>query len=507
MVSTTLNHRQSHFINYSFDYTRPPVIVNRFIRKSYFAQMLTFFRFNTAFHVFSLLILLIVIKIPFAGDKLPTLLTELEWMLVGQKMHDDQALYKEIWTSVSPLSAWVYYLIDLTFGRNQFVYEFIAVLVTFLQALYFTFIVNTRGSFMEKNYAPGLFYVLLMNLSFDMTKLSPALLSTTFLLFALNKIIKQMERREGVSDEVFEVGLYIGIAALFHHPTVIFIVWAIAALLLYTNANIRQHSLSILGFVLPLFMVSLYFYYYDTFDEFKYNWLGGLFNIRQYSLEDFKSALIAIAIPAAIATLGFLRLARASRYNSFQQRTQQMMLLWAITGVLALLLSPNVAPMQFIIFVPCFAFLITGYFLHMKGSSTPELLFTVLFLAIIFIQYQGVRPFIGSGYEQLSDMRAKPMNLPDLMKEQKMLVIGERIDEYKYGQAATCYLNWDLSKIDLQNPDNYESIINIFDNFKEDSPTIIIDKENVVPKIFQRIPELAKDYKTTNLKGVYQRIR
>ncbi len=469
--------------------------------------MLTFFRFNTAFHILSLLILIIVIKRPFAGDKLPTLLPELEWMLVGQKMHDGQALYKEIWTSVSPLSAGVYYLIDLTFGRTQFVYEFIAILVTFLQAIYFTFIVNTRNSYLEKNYAPGLFYILLMNLSFDMTKLSPALLSTTFLLLALNKIIKQMERREGVSDEVFEVGLYIGIAALFHNPTIIFILWAVASLLLYTNANLRQHSLSLLGFVLPLFIVSLYFYYYDTFNEFQFNWLGGLFNIRQYSLEDFKSALIAIAIPIAMATLGFFRLARASRYNSFQQRTQQMMLLWAITGVLALLLSTNVAPMQFIIFVPCFAFLITGYFLHMKGTSNPEMLFTVLFVAILFIQYQGVRPLFGKGYEQLSDMRAKPIELPEMMKNQKILVIGERIDEYKYGQAATCYLNWDLSKIDLQNPDNYESIINIFDNFKKDSPTIIIDKEQVIPKIFKRIPELAKDYKASNLKNVYQRVR
>ncbi|MCU0323951.1 MAG: hypothetical protein MUF45_01680 [Spirosomaceae bacterium] len=467
--------------------------------------MLTFFRFNTAFHILSLLLLILLIKIPFAGDKLPILLPELEWMLVGQKMHEGQALYKEIWTSVSPLSAMVYYLIDVTFGRSQFVYEFIAVLVTFLQAIYFTFIVNTRNSFLEKNYAPGLVYVLLMNLSFDMTKLSPALLSTTFLLFAFNKLIKQMERREGVSDEVFEVGLYIGFASLFHNPTIIFIVWAVVALLFFTNANLRQHFLSLLGFVLPLFMAALYFYYYDTFNEFKYNWLGGLFNIRNYSLEDFKSALIAIAIPVLLSVLGFLRLVRANRYNSFQQRTQQMMLLWAITGVLALLLSPNVAPMQFIIFIPCFAFLITGYFLHMKGTAIPELLFTGLFIAILFIQYQGVKPVMGSGYEQLTDMRAKPMDLPELMKNQKMLVIGERIDEYKYGQAATCYLNWDLSKIDLQNPDNYESVINIFDNFKKDPPTLIIDKENVIPKIFKRIPELAKDYSATNIKGVYQR--
>jgi hypothetical protein len=467
--------------------------------------LLTFFRLNSLFHVFSLLLLVVIIKLPFFGEKLPMLLPELEWMLVGEKIHNGSSLYKGVWTNVGPLSAFIYWAIDFSFGRSQSVYEFIALLITYFQALYFTFVCNTRQTFLEKNYAPGLIYVLIMSLSFDMSKLSPVLLSTTFLLFAFNKLIKQMERREGVSDEVFEVGLYIGIAALFHQPTMIFIAWSISSLIFFTNANLRQHFLAILGFILPLFLAGLYFYFYDSLDEFKYNWFNGIFKIKQYSIEDFKSAFLSIAVPAALAIFGFLRQSQASRYNSYQQRTQQIMLIWGISGLLALFLSPNVAPMQFIILVPFFAFFITGFFLHLKGAFLPEALFTLLFVFIVFVQYQGVTPFFGKGFEQLADMRIKPQELPDLMKGQKMLVIGERIDEYKYGESATCYLNWELSKIDLENPDNYESIINIFDNFKKEPPTIIIDKQNVVPKIFQRIPALASDYKATNIKGIYQR--
>jgi hypothetical protein len=447
----------------------------------------------------------ILLKLPFLGDKLPILLPELEWMVVGEKIHDGSFLYKELWTNVGPLSAFIYWLIDLSFGRIQFAYEFIAILIVYFQALYFTFTCNTRQTYLEKNYAPGLVYILLMSLSFDMSKLSPVLLATTFLLFAFNKIVKQMERREGVSDEVFEIGLYIGIAVLFHQPSMVFILWSTACLVFFTNANLRQHFLALLGFAIPLFLVTLYFYFNDSIEEFRYNWFNGIFRIKQYSLEDFKSALLAISIPTILAILGFLRQTQASRYNSYQQRTQQIMLLWAVVALLALFLSPNVAPMQFIIFVPCFAFFVTGFFLHFRGAFFPELTFMFVFIAILLIQYQGVTPIFGKGFEQLSDMRIKPKPLPELMKGQKMLVIGERIDEYKLGKSATCYLNWDLSKIDLENPDNYESIINIFDNFKKDPPTIIIDKQNVVPKIFQRIPALAVDYKTTSIKGVYQR--
>ncbi|WP_229239409.1 hypothetical protein [Emticicia agri] len=467
--------------------------------------MLTFFRLNTLFHILSLLLLVIILKLPFLGDKLPILLPELEWMLVGEKIHDGSFLYKELWTNVGPLSAFIYWLIDFSFGRVQFAYEFIAILIIYFQALYFTFTCNTRQTYLEKNYAPGLIYILLMSLSFDMSKLSPVLLATTFLLFAFNKIVKQMERREGVSDEVFEIGLYIGIAVLFHQPSMVFILWSTACLVFFTNANLRQHFLALLGFAIPLFLITLYFYFYDSIDEFKYNWFNGIFRIKQYSLEDFQSALLAITVPTILAFLGFLRQTQVSRYNSYQQRTQQIMLIWAVVALLALFLSPNVAPMQFIIFVPCFAFFVTGFFLHFRGGVIPDLVFMVVFIGIVFVQYQGVTPIFGKGFEQLSDMRVKPKELPELMKGQKMLIIGERIDEYKLGKSATCYLNWDLSKIDLENPDNYESIINIFDNFKKDPPTIIIDKQNVVPKIFQRIPALAVDYRTTTIKGIYQR--
>ncbi len=467
--------------------------------------MLTFFRLNSLFHIFSLLFLVVIIKVPFLGHKLPILLPELEWMLVGEKIHNGQFLYKEVWTNVGPLASFVYWAIDVSFGRSQFIYEFIAILITYFQALYFTFVCNTRQTYLEKNYASGLIYVLLMSLSFDMSKLSPVLLSTTFLLFAFNKLVKQMERREGVSDEVFEIGLYIGIASLFHQPTMVFIFWIMSSLVFFTNANLRQHFLAILGFSLPLLLAGLYFYLNGSLDEFKYNWFNGIFKIKQYSVEDFKSAFIAITVPSALAVFGFLRQTQVSKYNSYQQRTQQIMLIWGIASLIALFLSPNVAPMQFIIFVPFFAFFITGFFLHLKGVFLPELLFTLLFLFIIFVQYQGVTPIFGKGFEQLADMRVKPKEIPERMKGKKMLVIGERIDEYAFGQSATCYLNWDLSKIDLENPDNYESIINIFDNFKKDPPTIIIDKQNVIPQIFKRIPALAAEYQKTNMEGIYQR--
>jgi hypothetical protein len=67
---------------------------------------------------------------------------------------------------------------------------------------------------------------------------------------------------------------------------------------------------------------------------------------------------------------------------------------------------------------------------------------------------------------------------------------------------ATGYLSWSLAKKDFENPNNYLSLSNIYNNFKKDMPEVIIDRENVIPAIFKNMPELRAKYKTAE-KGIY----
>ena len=80
------------------------------------------------------------------------------------------------------------------------------------------------------------------------------------MLIALNVALRQIEKRDGVGDDVFETGLFIGIATLFYLPSFVFIFWAILVLFLYTGINIRQMFMVILAFLLPIFFTYLFFY-------------------------------------------------------------------------------------------------------------------------------------------------------------------------------------------------------------------------------------------------------
>ncbi len=468
--------------------------------------MLRFFQSYFPYQYISLLGLLLLIRLPLLLHPLPLLIPELNWMLVGEQMSQGNLLYRDIWDSLSPLSALVYWGIDSVFGRSPLMLYGAATLVSIFQIVYFNYLTNNRDVYPDRSFWPGLIYMLFMHLSFDCLTLSPVLMSTSFLLLAFGTLIKQMDRR-GATDEVFEVGFYIGIAALFYLPSALFILWAIMSLLFYTGATFRQYSLSLFGFLFPFAATVLFYYLWDSLDDFNRNLLSSVFRVRQYSLSDFQSLAASLFIPLGLGVLGFLSLFnRPGRYVNFQQRVQQIMAIWFLIAVLTIALMPFLAPMVFLTFVPPMAYFAYYYFENIRKAWLAEITFLIAFSLMLLLFYQGALGLIpGAGLGRLSSLQVRESPLPNDIKNRRVLIIGEDLSAYRQNQLATPYLNWDLAKYDLKNLDNYESVINVFDHFRQDPPDYIIDRENVVEKLFQRAPALALRYEKTATPGVYKR--
>jgi hypothetical protein len=437
---------------------------------------------------------------------MPLLIPELNWLIVGEQISQGDLLYRDIWDSISPLSALVYWGFNGLFGRSMLALHGAATLVSVFQIVYFNYLTNNRDVYPDRSFWPGLLYMLFMHLSFDCLTLSPVLMSTSFLLLAFGTLIKQMDRR-GATDEVFEVGFYIGIAALFYLPSALFILWALLSLLFYTGATFRQYSLSLFGFLFPFAATVLFYYLFDSLDDFNRNLLASVFRVRQYSLSDFQSLIASLVIPLGLGVLGFLSLfSRAGRFVNFQQRVQQIMAIWFVIAFLTVALMPFLAPMMFLSFVPPMAYFAFYYFENVRKAWLAELAFLFAFALMLLLFYQGALGLIpGAELGRLSSLQVQPSPLPDAIKNERVLIIGEDLSAYRQNRLATPYLNWDLAKYDLKNLDNYESVINVFDHFRKDPPDYIIDRENVVEKLFQRAPALAMRYEKTATAGVYKR--
>jgi len=465
--------------------------------------MLSFFKVNAVYQIFSLLILLVLIRVPVYLVGLPELIPELQWMLVGEQINKGFVMYSEIWDNTAPLSALVYAGLDGLFGRSQTVYQLAALAVASFQVIYFNVMINNRDIFAKRNYVPGLIYLLFLNISFDCCTLSPVLMATTFVLMSFGTMVRQISRLQA-TDEVFEIGFLIGMASLFYPPACIFILWAIASLVFFSGATLRQHSLSIFGFLFPLLLTALFFYLDGTYEAFSRNFISSVFQIRQYNLNDFKTLLATLLLPFGLGILGFLRLVNAFGFNNFQIRCQQVMMLWAIVGIFSIGLMPFLAPMQFIIFVPALAFFTINFFNTFKKQWLAELIFLGAFSAILLIHYQAVYATGSEGFVQLKNLKLG-QKVDVKIQNKRVLVLGDGMEEYKNNYAATPYLNWNLAKYELENLDNYDNVISILRNFEKDSPDIIIDKVNLAPKLFKRIPALERRYKLVE-KGVYKRV-
>lgn len=468
--------------------------------------MLRFFQSYFSYQYVFLLGLLVLIRLPLLLHPFPLLIPELNWMIVGEQMSQGNLLYRDIWDSVSPLSALVYWGIDSIFGRSPVVLHGAATLVSVFQIVYFNYLTNVRDLYPDRSFWPGLLYMLFMHLSFDCLTLSPVLMSTSWLLLAFGTLIRQMDRR-GATDEVFEVGFYIGIAALFYLPSALFILWAIVSLLFYTGATFRQYSLSVFGFLFPFAATVLFYYMCDSLDDFNRNLLASVFRVRQYSLSDFQSLFASLLIPLGLGVLGFLSLFnRTGGYVNFQQRVQQIMAIWFVVAVLTIGLMPFLAPMAFLSFVPPMAYFTYYYFENIRKGWLAETSFSIAFLLMLLLFYQGALGLIpGAELGRLSTLQVKPSPLPGNIRDRNVLIIGEDLSAYRQNRLATPYLNWDLAKYDLKNLDNYESVINVFDHFRQDPPDYIVDREKVVDKLFQRAPAIAAQYEKTSVADVYKR--
>ena len=467
--------------------------------------MLSFFRSNAVIQVFSLLLLLVLVRLPAYLTGLPLLVPELQWMLLGEQLHKGLLLYVDVWDSTAPLAALVYAGLDAVFGRSQTAYEAVALLVSAIQVVYFNGILNRRGAFPERTFLPGLMYLVVLSTSVDCFTLSPALMATLFLLLALGTLLKQLDRTQ-TSDEVFEIGFYSAVALLFYPPAGLFIAWAVVSLLLYSGASFRQHSLLAFGFLFPLVLTALYYYLNGHYDDFSRIFLNSLLQIRQYNLNDFRSLLLAVVLPLTVAVLGFFRMLNYKRFTNFQTRVQQVMVFWAITCVLSVALMPFLAPMQFVTFVPCVAFFCVHFFSSFRRVAVAELLFLGFFGGVLLVCYLAVSPLFGNGATgQLASLRLKPANLPPDIRNRRIIVLGEALSEYQDNYPATPYLNWSLARHDLERLDNYDNVINILRNFEQDPPEYIIDRQNLVPKLFSRIPALERRYKRVG-EGIYRRV-
>jgi hypothetical protein len=436
----------------------------------------------------------------------PFLNPELNWILTAERLAEGNALYAQTWTNTPPLTALVYWIIYEGFGRNALAYQTISLLLIFTQALIFNQILRNARVYLEITLLPALLYLILMGAFIDFFALTPILMANSFILIVLNYTLTQLSEKRKYNG-VFEIGAYTGIATLFYLPSFLMLAIPTIAFLFYTGTKFRDYLLLAFSFAFTLIIAFLGFYMFDREYAFYLSFFQPILQFNPKFLLTIVEILSIFGLVWLLVILNFLKSPQYRRYTNYQNRCQTILNLWFIVAILTAFLDNQISAYSFTFTIPAIAFLLTHFFLQLQVVFLAELLFLAIFSLSIYFTYSTIWqtplsfevPFTDWGKYTLSvntqKLISKSPPQAKLLSGRRILVLGDNKSYYLNARTSTPYLDWQISQRHFQNMDKYNILISVYQNFKRNSPEIIIDEKGIAPLLFKKIPLLGKNYR------------
>ena len=151
---------------------------------------------------------------------------------------------------------------------NGFSGRFLALFLVFIQAVFINILTARFRFSRELNLLPGVFYCLLMSLTPEFLTLNGFVLGNTFVILALFFLLDIYKRTDRVANNIFSVGLWLGLACLFDYLYVFLFLWAIIGIVTLVRFNFKDILTLLIGGFQAVFLFGVYLFYYDKLTLF-----------------------------------------------------------------------------------------------------------------------------------------------------------------------------------------------------------------------------------------------
>ena len=165
---------------------------------------------------------------------------------------------------------------------------------------------------------PGVFYCLFTSLMPDFLLLSSILLANTFLIFALYNLFDAYKNNY-VAGRIFDAGLWLGVASLFHFSYIFLGFWGIICLGILRGFRFKEFLMLLIGLIVPLFLTGAYSFWIGKMPLFRAHFFQ---NMGIISFIPYNSSMIYVKIGIIILFL-LLILVASSQFFSRRNITAQ----------------------------------------------------------------------------------------------------------------------------------------------------------------------------------------
>jgi len=437
--------------------------------------LLGFFRINDPYRLLILFLAVFLLRLPYLIGSEP-LVYETNWLLIGESLNSGNFLYKDLLSPIAPLAAWVYMAIEFVFGKSVLPLQILSLLLVTYQFSLFNNIMLRNKAYNENSYIPALIYALMMFVFYDFFTLSPALISLTFILLVLDNIYLRIENK--LQDAtILKTGVFMGLAVLFYLPSIFFLIATLLSFALLTSLVLRRYLLFLYGFMFPIAIIMIYFYWQDGLDALFSQWIEFKFFESIKPIIDLQSILTIAVFPTIIFVIAVYGTFSAKRFTNYQVRVQQVMFIMFLAAFGSWWISEQQAPFELLVFVPYFAFFIVHLIFQFRKKIRAEI-FTILFSLFLItitysMYYQNTSMHIFSDFNKLT---TRESIYEESIKGKSAMILGGTTEMYQNAESiATRFYDPALSEALLNRMNEKRQLITLYDDIEKHKPEVIID--------------------------------
>lgn len=419
------------------------------------------------------------------------------WMVLGERLSEGHLLYVDVIDDTGPLSAGVFTGLHLLFGRSELAYLFLGKIFILFQIYYWNSTLIKYRVFDENTYLPAIVMAALFNFSFDLMYLSPTLLGSTFLLLAFGQLFSHTVLQKESSESTLLIGVFGGLATGFHWNFVFFLPFLIFTGLAISSFTLRQLFLSIMGFLLPILLILVFYFWKDGLEQALQVW-PIVFTYPKYGYQPYLSWLAPGTLPLLLAFAGYFisSFFRGATIN--QQKQRQLILIWLLFSAGLFFLVKNTASYQLVVFLPAMSYFITQFFLHFSWTLLlrPAFFGLVLALPVWGMNYWQERTAIDTSYFATATYETDQLNRKGLM------VLEEDPSPYLTHSLDGPFLNFHMSESYLKQEKTLQQKAQVYQMIRLQQPDQVFDKEGLFKALLEELPAL-KEFYTEVKPGVY----
>ncbi len=459
--------------------------------------MIKFFKINDPYRLAVLAILFLAARAVVFLFDIPFTNPELKFFLVARAMENGKWLYKDVWETAEPLTAFLYYLLPNNITNFSATAYWLNVILLLFNAAYINIQFLRHDVLNEKTNLPAFFYLLLCFSFIELNVFSAPLLASTFLLFVASNMFSYLKKEE--SQQMYYAGFFLSVASLLYLPAIVFLLVIVVSLIVFTRSEFKAYFLLLLGCLFPWMILLVIFLWKDGSNEFLNLLLVKYFKYKRSYI--FWSELAYILLIPALVFLSALYLSLRCRIReiNYQNICRKFVFIWLIGCLLLFFVAP-IKTLSFLhIAIMPLAFFYTFYFTQTSKMLIASILVLSAFVGMFVVE---VRSAVGLAWRGSMRKIIVQRNENETIKGKRLFVAGESVAYYLDNTLATKYLNWEVSKEELENTQEFASVESVKRNFEKEMPQIIIDQQHIMPRLFKRIPSLQEAYRLQK-PGIY----